>query len=78
MMMIQPKFVLQFMNMNLLMAQVKEFIRRAKAWRNRVWSKGAGGTGRPKSYLISLLVLRAYEKASEKVSKDRTQAIAKQ
>ena len=41
------QIVLQFMN--LLMAQVKEFIRRAKAWRNRVWSKGAGGTGRPKS-----------------------------
>lgn len=60
------------------MAQVKEFIRRAKAWRNKVWPKGVGGTGRPKSYLISVLVLRAYEKASTKVSTEHTQAIAKQ
>jgi hypothetical protein len=38
---------------------VKEYIRRAKAWRIRVW--GACKEGKPKSYLLSLLVVRAYE-----------------
>ena len=38
---------------------MKEYIRRAKAWRNREWM---GSTkGRPSSYLISLLVVKAYE-----------------
>ena len=60
------------------MVQVKEFISRAKAWRNKVWPKSTGGSGRPKSYLISLLVLRAYETASTQVSTQRTQAIARQ
>ena len=41
--------------------QVKEFIKRAKAWRNLMW-KGEY-SGKPKSYLISVLVLRAYETA---------------
>ena len=38
---------------------VKEYIRRAKAWRNREW--GSNTEGKPKSYLISLLVVRACE-----------------
>ena len=38
--------------------QVKEFIRRAKAWRNcQEW----GDRGKPKSYLLSVLVLKAYQ-----------------
>ena len=44
-----------------LLIKVKEYIVRAKAWRNRLWPKSEGGRGRPSSYLISLLVLRAYE-----------------
>ena len=43
--------------------QAKELIRRAKAWRNKEWPEGKLCTGRPKSYLISILVLRAYELA---------------
>nr|AGZ60267.1 2',5'-oligoadenylate synthetase [Tedania ignis] len=43
--------------------QVKEFIRRAKAWRNKKW---AGQAGKPKSYLLSVIVLRAYERAKGK------------
>ena len=39
--------------------KVKEYIRRAKAWRNRVW--GQIPDGRPSSYLMSLLVVKAYE-----------------
>ena len=41
---------------------MKEFIRRAKAWRN---SQEWGDRGKPKSYLLSVLVLRAYEIARE-------------
>ena len=43
--------------------QVKEFIKRAKAWRNLMWEIEYSGeySGKPKSYLISVLVLRAYE-----------------
>ena len=40
-------------------AQVKESIRRAKAWRNENWEDGE--CGKPKSYLLSLLVAKAYE-----------------
>jgi hypothetical protein len=43
---------------------VKEFIKRAKAWRNsREW----GDRGKPKSYLLSVLVLRAYEISCRKL-----------
>ena len=48
--------------------QVKEFIRRAKAWRNDVWEKVKDG--KPKSYLMSVLVLRAYEIAYRKLQGD--------
>ena len=61
----------------MVFVQVKEFISRAKAWRNKKWPKSTGGSGRPKSYLISLLVLRAYETASTKVSAYDTTAIAR-
>ena len=44
--------------------QVKEYIRRAKAWRNRMWANG--GEGKPSSYLMSLLVLEAYETKGRK------------
>ena len=40
---------------------MKEYIRRAKAWRNREWMRS--NEGRPKSYLISLLVVKACENA---------------
>jgi hypothetical protein len=43
--------------------EAKEYIRRAKAWRNRVWS--IDKIGRPSSYLISLLVVKAYETAGQ-------------
>ena len=49
--------------MSSLIIQARELIRRAKAWRNGVWPDGVYCIGRPKSYLISILVLRAYEKA---------------
>lgn len=41
--------------------EVKEYIRKAKAWRNKMWPVETGGAGKPSSYLISLLVLKAYE-----------------
>ena len=41
--------------------QVKEYIKRAKAWRNNKWMNNSHG--KPKSYLISLLVVGAYERA---------------
>ena len=40
--------------------KVKELIRRAKAWRNMVWA--GNKDGRPKSYLLSLLVITAYHR----------------
>lgn len=44
--------------------EVKEYIRRAKIWRNTHWEKGE--RGRPSSYLMSLLVLKAFNKARSK------------
>ena len=38
--------------------KAKEYIRRAKAWRNKYF--GADKLGRPSSYLMSLLVVKAY------------------
>lgn len=45
-----------------LLQEVKEYIRRAKIWRNGEWKKDE--IGRPSSYLMSLLVVRAFEIAS--------------
>ena len=56
--------------------QVKELIKRAKAWRNKLWSE-TKLPNKPKSYLISLLVLNAYEKATERVSTSNTRRVAK-
>ena len=55
--------------------QVKELIKRAKAWRNQLWSERKL-PNKPKSYLISLLVLNAYEKATKRVSTSNTREIA--
>lgn len=38
---------------------LKEYVRRAKAWRNREWE--GDDTGKPSSYLMSLLVVKAYQ-----------------
>ncbi|KAL5477772.1 hypothetical protein EMCRGX_G024614 [Ephydatia muelleri] len=43
--------------------EVKEYARRAKVWRNKKWPKETGGNGKPKSYFLSILVLKAYERA---------------
>ena len=40
--------------------QVKNFIRQAKKWRDDEWPEDEGGEGRPSSYLISLLVIKAF------------------
>jgi len=40
--------------------QVKELIRRMKAWRNVMWE--GSKQSRPKSFLISLLVITAYNR----------------
>ncbi len=57
--------------------QAKEFIKRAKAWRNEKWLHSH--VGKPKSYLISLLVLKAYENARERgVSTSSTSIIARE
>lgn len=60
-------------------SQVKEFIKRAKAWRNQKWPKSRPGAGKPKSYLVSLLVLRAYENARDRgVSTSSTTVITRE
>ncbi|XP_065890980.1 2'-5'-oligoadenylate synthase 2-like [Dysidea avara] len=41
--------------------QVMEYIRQVKAWRNRMWDDRGLTDGRPKSYLLELLVIKAYE-----------------
>ena len=58
--------------------QAKEFVMRAKAWRNSEWRKEKSLTGRPKSYLMTILVVRAYEKAAIKVGTGNTRKIAEQ
>lgn len=39
--------------------QVKELIKRAKKWRNDQWRSDKPDIGKPKSYLISVLVIHA-------------------
>jgi len=46
-------------------AQVIEYIRQVKAWRNRKWDDQGLKNGRPKSYLLELLVIKAYENSTE-------------
>ena len=38
-------------------------IKRAKAWRNKKWPYKENGIGRPKSFLIGLLVVEAYDRS---------------
>ena len=45
----------------------REFIKRAKAWRDKVWLRTTNGRGRPSSYLMSLLVIRAFEEAQKRL-----------
>ena len=40
-------------------SQVREYIKRAKAWRNNTWRDDEDG--RPSSYLMEVLVIKAYE-----------------
>eukprot|EP00731_Ephydatia_muelleri_P023187 Em0015g770a len=42
--------------------KAKELVKRAKAWRNKVWSQNPVGF-QPKSYTLSLLVVHAYNRA---------------
>ena len=42
--------------------KVKEYIKRAKSWRNRCWPTERPGTGRPKSFLLGLLVAEGYRR----------------
>ena len=44
-----------------------DLIKRAKAWRDHTWPRGSGGTGRPSSYLVSLLVAKAFENSQKKM-----------
>lgn len=46
--------------------QVKVLIQRAKAWRNRQWPRAYPGQKKPKSYFLSLLVVKAYEQVKKK------------
>ena len=39
--------------------QVKQLIKRAKKWRNDKWCSGELDIGKPKSYLMSILVIHA-------------------
>ena len=48
--------------------KVKELVKRAKAWRNQAWSSDP--TGKPKSYLIAVLIVRAFERASKTICGD--------
>lgn len=45
---------------------MKEYIKKAKAWRNREWPEGRPVVGKPSSFLMSLLVMTAYEQDSGK------------
>ena len=45
--------------------QVREYIKKAKAWRNIKWPEKQDGIGRPKSFLISLLVVEAYKRSND-------------
>ena len=65
--------------MDRVLLQVKEFIKRAKAWRNDTWETQRLSEGKPKSYLLSCIVLRGYEKALPKVGPGaNTRSIAMQ
>lgn len=48
--------------------EVKEYIKRAKAWRNKKWPSSQTVDGRPKSFLLGLLVVEAFRKSDRKDS----------
>ncbi len=50
----------------MILYQAKEYIKRAKAWRNERWPKSKSRGGRPKSFLLGLLVADAYRKSHNK------------
>nr|ADW54557.1 OAS1Aa transcript 2 [Geodia barretti] len=45
---------------------VKNYIRQAKKWRDDAWPEAEGGEGRPSSYLITLLVIMAFNIAKSR------------
>ena len=45
---------------------MREYIRRAKKWRNEIWPTKNNSDGRPKSILMGLLVVEAYGKTSDR------------
>ncbi len=45
----------------------REFIQRAKVWREIKWPPCTEVKGRPSDYLLSLLVLKAYEDALKRL-----------
>ena len=49
--------------------QALEYIRRAKAWRNNAWDDDE--SGQPSSYLVELLVIKAYENGGRIDSPER-------
>jgi hypothetical protein len=55
--------------------KVKEYIKRAKKWRDEYWPKGVQGTGRPKSFLLELLVIEAYDRVGRNDPRAITQRL---
>ena len=52
-------------------------IKRFKAWRNETWPLGSPNGGRPKSILLSFLVLISYDSAPESVKQAKLLGLAK-
>ena len=55
------------LSLSLLQDYRQEFISRALAWREQKWSRSSSGQGRPSTYLLSLLVLKAHEDATRRL-----------
>ena len=55
--MLYPLILSDFVSLH---TQVKNHIRQAKKWRDDMWPADEGGEGRPSSYLISLLAIKAF------------------
>ena len=47
--------------------KIKELIKRAKKWRNDQWPDHLPNTGRPKSYLMAVLVISACSHYTEEL-----------
>ena len=50
--------------------QVHGYIQYMNAWRNVIWDEEQATKGKPTSYLIALLIIKAYEISADK-SKER-------